>query len=105
MWGARPAGRRSSWSIRLCGRRGAALAALDLEANLAIAADYTSRSRLGHKVDWSVSDVLDIRPLLDGPDDPRLAAGSSSVCPDCPLVAAVPPATPAPCARSASCAS
>src|SRR5439155_12577913 len=60
------------------------------------AADYTSRSRLGHKVDWSVSDVLDIRPLLDGPDDPRLAAGSSSVCPDCPLVAAVPPATPAP---------
>src|SRR5207253_879011 len=36
MWRAMPACRRSSSSIRPCGRRGAALAALDLEANLAM---------------------------------------------------------------------
>src|SRR6266550_4423915 len=57
-----PACRRSSSSMRPCGSRGAALAALDLEASLAIRADYTSRLQLGHEVDSRVKDVLHSQP-------------------------------------------
>src|SRR6266516_1607883 len=62
MWRAMPAWRRSSSSIRPCGSRGAALAALDLEASLAIAADYTRQPWHGHEVDLPVKNVLRSHP-------------------------------------------
>src|SRR5438477_8001997 len=65
---AMPAWRRSSWSIKPWGSRGAALAVLDLAAILAIKSDYRELAVLLHEVqDPSPGVVAGVLPLDKAP--------------------------------------
>src|SRR3989442_1073771 len=68
---AMPAWRRSSSSIRPCGRRGATRAVLDLEASLAIGSIYGSAEAIGHGVEVERLAVL-LHEVQDSP--PRVVA-------------------------------